>query len=265
MIKLIASDLDGTLLDEQKNLPEGIFPLIERLKEQDIIFVPASGRQAYSLEQLFAPIKEDALFLCENGALVKRRGQTLYCNPIPDGDLKHVLDEIRAIPHLYPVLCGTDWAYIEDKINPFHDLTHRFYPACKDVNRLEDVIGVEPVCKISVYDDLGVANNAIKTLPQRLPTLRAIQSGEVWCDVSSPTANKGTAIKFIQQYLHITGEECVAFGDHMNDYEMLAECGHPFVPENAFEKLKEQFCNVIPSNQEGGVLVKIEQILRGEL
>ena len=261
MIRLIATDLDGTLLDGNGNLPAEVFPLIEALHAQGILFAPASGRQYANLKKLFAPAEDKVLFICENGALVKYRSKTLHLNPIPDALLKRTLDEIRLLPHLFPVLCGERCAYIEDAAEPFQSLSRNAYTNCERVENLDDVIGREAVCKIAVYDETAAAQNCIKVLPRRLPALRTILSGEKWCDVSAPEANKGEAIRFVQGYFGFKREECVAFGDHMNDYEMLLECGQAYVPENAYPPLKRLIGSTVAANTEGGVLKKIREIL----
>ena len=84
MLKFIASDLDGTLLDGERRIPEEIFPLIREMTKRGILFCPASGRQYANLKKLFAPVANDVLFMAENGALVKYWDKTLYLNPIPD-------------------------------------------------------------------------------------------------------------------------------------------------------------------------------------
>ena len=75
MIKLIASDIDGTLLIEgtDKINPE-IFEVIKKLKEKGIIFAAASGRQYGSIRKLFAPVKDDIIFITDNGSSVFCRG-----------------------------------------------------------------------------------------------------------------------------------------------------------------------------------------------
>lgn len=262
MIKFIATDLDGTLLDSKKNLPQEIFPLIEKMSRRGIIFSPASGRQYASLLEFFAPVADRLAFICENGALVKYRGETLYLDPIPDGCVKRALDGIRAIPHLYPMLCGVRSAYIEKIEEPFRTYAHAAYTACEETDDLDGVIGREPICKIAVFDALGAAEHCMKLLPPRLPDLRTILSGYDWCDVSAPEADKGEAVRFLRGHFGLKREECVAFGDHMNDYGMLMECGHAFVPENAYAPLKEQIGQTVPSNDEGGVVMKIKELLK---
>ena len=64
MIRFIATDLDGTLLNSERRLPEEIFPLIGKLKELGVLFAPASGRQYANLKKLFAPVANDVVFIC---------------------------------------------------------------------------------------------------------------------------------------------------------------------------------------------------------
>ena len=262
MIKFIATDLDGTLLDSERELPKEIFPLVEELHRRGVLFAPASGRQYANLRRLFAPVADKILFICENGALIKYREETLFLRPIRDTYVKEALDAVRSLPHLRPMLCGVNTAYVEDDVQPFYGYAVASYSSCMKVDSLDSVIGKEAICKIAVYDEIAAAENCIKVLPPKIPSLRTILSGVDWCDVSSPDADKGTAIRFIRQSFGFKRAECAAFGDHMNDYEMLYECGHAFVTENAYPPLKELIGQVIPSNAEGGVLKKIREILK---
>ena len=261
MLKFIATDLDGTLLDSERRVPAEIFPVIRELAKKGILFCPASGRQYANLRLLFAPVENDVLFMAENGALVKYRGETLYLNPIPDELIADALDAIRSIPKIFPLLCGSENAYIENVEEPFHTCARLSYTNCVRVNSLNDVIGKEKICKIAVYDTLGSHRNCIKYLPEKIPFLRSILSGADWCDVAALTANKGDALRFIKEKFSFKKEECAAFGVHMNDYEMLLECGSAFVTENAYPPLKKLIRNTVPPNTEGGVLKKLNEIL----
>jgi hypothetical protein len=262
MIKFIATDLDGTLLDDARRMPAEIFPLIERLCARGVLFAPASGRQYANLKKLFAPVHDKIVYICENGALIKYRDQTLHVCPIDDGMLRNALKEIRAVPHAFPLLCGEKNAYIDSDASPFSECARASYDNCVRVEKLEDVIGREKICKISVYDEISSAENCYRVLPAKLCGLRTILSGQNWCDVSAPEADKGRAMQMIRNNFSLKKEECAAFGDHMNDLEMLAECGHAYVTANAYPPLKEKFKNTVPSNNEGGVLKKIHELLR---
>ncbi len=262
MIKFIASDLDGTLLDGERKLPAGTFEVVAKLAARGVLFAPASGRQYANLVRFFGPVKDQVLFICENGALVKFRGETLLLDPVPVPLVKKALAEIRALPGLYPVLCCEKSAYIEDDVLPFAEESRGAYDLCETVESLDGVLGREAVCKIAVYDGFGSAVHCIRLLPPRLPELRTTLSGAYWCDISAPSANKGEAVCFVREKFGFKREECAAFGDHMNDYEMLLACGRAYVPENAYPPLKALVGQTVPSNLEGGVLEKLMEIYR---
>ena len=207
-------------------------------------------------------MREELVFVCENGALVKYRGRTLHIDPVPDADAADALAGIRAAGGLFPLLCGEDSAYIESDAEPFRSLSYASYTQCVRVERLEEVLGREKICKIAVYDPLPAAEHGFRLLPSLLPALRVTLSGPEWCDVSAPAADKGNAIAFLRRRFGLKREECAAFGDQMNDYEMLLSCGFSYVTENAYPPLKTLIPNVIPSNNDGGVIAKIKEILK---
>ena len=69
-IRLIAADMDGTLLDSEKRLPDGLFPLVRALHERGVRFAPASGRQFYTLYEQFGEIADELMYISENGSMV---------------------------------------------------------------------------------------------------------------------------------------------------------------------------------------------------
>ena len=69
MIRLIATDLDGTLLEPDGTLPDGTYETVEKLTRRGVLFTACSGRQYANLRRLFAPVARHMAFICENGAL----------------------------------------------------------------------------------------------------------------------------------------------------------------------------------------------------
>ena len=87
MIKMVSSDLDGTLLTGgSQTIPEEIFSLIKELKDMGILFVAASGRQYANMRNLFLPVRDDMAFISENGGLAIQNEKLLYCDSF-DKDL----------------------------------------------------------------------------------------------------------------------------------------------------------------------------------
>ncbi len=264
MIKLAASDLDGTLLDSSGRLPSEIFPLIEELYEKGITFCAASGRQLVSLEKLFAPVRDKIIFIAENGALCAWRGEIFFSCFLSAEQTRISLAEVAKLKKsgVYPLLCTPDCAYYEDDLQPFVSYVEASY--LNSVHRLlSEVVKKADICKVAVFDGQGPENNSMKILPARLPGLRVIQSGADWLDISSEGVTKGAALRCVQKKFGFSPAECVAFGDHMNDYEMLLACEHSYVTENAFAELKKLIGNTVPSNDEGGVLSALKKILSG--
>ena len=158
--------------------------------------------------------------------------------------------------------CGfflPECAYYEEGSQPFLEYVAASYISNAQ-RSLAETARTERICKIAVYDGKGPENNGMKALPAALPDLRVIQSGGNWLDISARDTDKGNALRFLLKKLDVAREECAAFGDHMNDYEMLLECGHPYVPANAYPPLLEKIGTVVSSNAENGVLREMERI-----
>lgn len=265
MIKLIACDLDGTLLPPDKILPQETFALIRKLYDRGVIFAPASGRQLPNLKKLFAPVLDKIAIIAENGGLVYRGGKIIFSDPTPAGDILRALPIIRAEKGLHPVLSCAEFAYYEDDDQNFIDTVNLSYSAASKVASLDEVAKSQTALKISVWDEQPAAKHGGVILPPKISGLRTMISGRDWLDVSVEHANKGRALQALMRDVGANKDECAAFGDHMNDYEMLVASGRPYVTANAYPPLKKLIGEEIPSNADFGVIIKLKEILRGNL
>lgn len=257
-IKLIASDMDGTLLDSNGILNPEFFTMFEDLSNKDIMFVAASGRQYYNLLKLFNLIKDKIIFIAENGTYVLFNSQELLIVDVPVEKAREVIREVREIEGAYPVLCGKNKAYIEDYHPDFVKQAYTYYEKCNVVPDLMNVTD-DRFLKIAVYDFRGSAINSYPIMEHFNNSLKVVVSGSNWLDVSHRDANKGNALKLIQSYFSVTPDECIAFGDQMNDAEMLQSVVYSYAMENASEELKRYARYTAPSNDAGGVLSVIKE------
>ena len=262
MIKLIASDLDGTLLPPTKILPPDTFPFIRKMKGNGMVFVPARGRQLPNLKIMFAPVLDDIAIIAENGGLAWADGRIIFEDPTPAEGVKYALGIIEKQEGLYPLLSCADCAYYASGYEPFVATLKKSYSSCMRTDDLYAVADREKVLKISVWDERPCAEHGGIILPPLIKGMRAMISGYDWLDVSAPQANKGRAFEALLAYYGVPREDSVAFGDHMNDYEMLKAAGRAYIPQNGFEKLKESGVGqIIGPHRELSVIKKIGELI----
>ena len=253
--------MDGTLLPPTKIMPTEIFPYIERLAAKGTVFVPASGRQLPNLKKLFEPVADKIAIIAENGGLVWHKGKIIFSDPTPSEGVQYALNIIRQHKGLYPLLSCADCAYYESDCEQFITMVNRSYSSAKKVDNLDEIAAREIVIKISIWDEQPCAEHGGVILPPLIKGLRTLISGYDWMDVSVSHANKGRALEALMNELGVEREESVAFGDHMNDYEMLLAAGKAYVTANAYPPLKEKVGEVILSNAQFGVIRKLEELL----
>ena len=262
MIKIIFSDMDGTLLTSANKLPDGFAETMAELKRRNVIFAPASGRQYFSLIRSFENYLDEFLFLAENGTLVMYKGKEIFSSPIGFEAAHRVLAASEGFENILRVYCGKKDAYLrrEQDIPEYHVELEKYYThngTVDDFNEIDDI----PL-KIALFDSTGNAKeNIFDKLAPFCTDLKIVLSSDYWVDVMSPNINKGEAVKNIQRVMNFKPEECAAFGDYLNDLEMLQEVGYPFAVANAHPDLKRVSKFETLSNDEAGVLVGIRRLI----
>ncbi|HEY5715170.1 MAG TPA: Cof-type HAD-IIB family hydrolase [Psychromonas sp.] len=260
MIKLIATDMDGTLLNEQGLLPADFLTTFSRLKEKNIIFAAASGRQYFSLQKTFSAVAEDVLFIAENGTLVMYKEEELYFHPLEKEHVPELLSIAKNVNNAYTVLCGKRSAYIESTDQRFVDEVEKYYAKYEVVDSLLDV--QDDVLKISICDFTDAEKNAnVAFHPGYADKLQVTVSGKMWLDITHKTASKGTAIQYIQEKFDISFEQTMVFGDYFNDVTLLQNAFHSYAMENAHPEVKKHARFHAPSNDDEGVMQIIKQLL----
>ncbi len=261
MIKLIVTDMDGTLLDSKHEINSEFWGTFEELKKRDIVFSAASGRQYYNLLEKFDSIKDDVLFIAENGTYVVKNGEELFSNTMDREEIKEVVDIGREIEGAYLVLCGKKSAYVESRSEEFIAEVEKYYHRYEIV---EDILEVEDeVLKVTLCDFKGSEENSHRYYKNYEDKFKITVSGKLWLDIVNKTANKGVAIEKVQEILGINNSETMAFGDYLNDLEMIENAQYSYAMENAHPKLKEVSKFIAKSNDENGVVEVIkETVLR---
>ena len=262
MIKIIFSDMDGTLLTSENKLPEGFDEMIAELKRRNVIFAPASGRQYASLTHTFEKYRDEFLFVAEGGTLVMQHGEEIFSHAMDVSTVRKVLATAASFNEIMCVWCGKNDAYILREFNqPKYTAGMDKYYTHRSIVDSWDEVDDTPI-KVALYDWTGNAGkNIYDKLGAFYDSLQVVQTIDWWVDVSSMGANKGEAVEHVQQALNIKPEECAAFGDYMNDCEMLQAVGYSFATANAHPDLKKFAKFETLSCDEGGVLVGIRKLM----
>ena len=261
MIKLIATDMDGTLLDAEGNLPKDLPQVLDALEERGVLFCVASGRQYASLFRQFESVADKIVFICENGALIMRGGKRLFLDAIEPKYLPAIIEAGRKMEYIYPVICRADVAIVEESApEEFIRTTKLYYPNVRVVPDLMEHTHYDDVCKVAFYDEGDAQQHELPLLERDMPKeLTVTLSGYHWVDVMKPGVHKGRAMEALMAQMGITPDMCMAFGDYLNDVELLESVTHSYAMENAHPRLKEIAAHIAPSNEQSGVIAVIRE------
>ncbi len=271
MIKLIASDLDGTLLHGgEQSLSPRTLSLIRRLTEKGIRFIAASGRQYDNERRLFADIQDHISYIAENGALCAHNGQILFRQLLDDSLRLRIIEEIKKTPN-FDILLSRENASVIEGTNPaFVDHIRNVMKNTTEV--VDDIAKAEgPFIKIAVAN-LSDGPQALQNYLQHLqdmfaPEIHAVTSGNIWIDFIPPGINKGTALQTFLDFFGISADECIAMGDQQNDIEMLELAGTSYAVSGAAPGVSDHASHTVPFAEDvlEQLLDELEQPLSGSV
>ena len=261
MIKLIASDLDETLL------PEGTFDLnpeyydvIRQLSDKGILFAASSGRHYSSIAKLLGPVKDDIVILAGNGSCVMWKGKPLCLREIPYETYLRALKDMREVNPDIILTDHPDCVYTDTDNEEMFRWIHDGYRV--NLHRCEDLSSVgTPVLKTAMFVSSDAAEYAGKLNSSYSGELNVMAAGTHWVDLVAKSVDKGAALGTVQERFGISMQETIAFGDNGNDIGMLKLAGHSYAVENARDEVKEAADEVIGPMREDAVLNILKALL----
>ncbi|GAA4280673.1 Cof-type HAD-IIB family hydrolase [Gaetbulibacter aestuarii] len=259
-IKLIVSDMDGTLLNDNHEVSQRFFDQFEALKKKDIHFIAASGRQMQSIQTKLSKIQKDISIIAENGSIITYNNKTEVLLELHQNDIAIAIGLLRQVEQCYPVLCGKNTAYVETNDQEFISKLAEYYTEYTVVEDLT-TISQDAFLKIAAYHFESSETYIYPKVKHLSDHLQVVVSGANWVDISHPEANKGYALKKLQEDLGVTREHTVVFGDYNNDLEMLQLADYSFAMANAHPQVKNTARFSTKSNSEQGVEYILDQII----
>ena len=147
-IRLIASDMDATLLDEYSQLPPKFTETIRALAGQGILFAAASGRPLYTLETMFPDLLEEIILIGDNGGAARWKGKDLFVSEMPAEGWRQLARSTKQAGDV-GLLCGLQAAYAEKQDEKYDKVFKNFYTR---VEYVDDLTAVEAAAdKFTVY------------------------------------------------------------------------------------------------------------------
>ena len=285
MIKLIASDMDGTLLNHNHKIPKENVELINYAKNQGIEFVVATGRAYYEALPALNEENINCDVISFNGGIVyDKNGNIISITPMVPKDLYYTIEILKSFDISYQLYTKNTiyTTSIETDINAYIDLirSNGYEPDVEhlraeaqqklDVGYITEVENIElylnekenpPIKIIAISNDISKLENAAKLLSENT-SISVTSSGANNIEIMHKNATKGEALKEIAKIYSINLENAVAIGDNLNDQAMLDIVGYSVAMKNGNTILKEQAKYVTEkTNSEGGVADTIFKLI----
>ena len=271
-IRMIATDMDGTLLDGQGQLDlPRLTTIFDELDKRGIRFVVATGNEIGRMRKLFGTeLTNRITFVVANGARIFE-GEDKIVEQHWDRHLVqdvleyfagrernyHLVANLQNGPH---TLEGMDFPIVnrimtEERAKEFYQQIHFL----SDFQELDK----EAVIKMSIVVDQEQTSTVTQRINQDFAgRLNAVTSGYGAIDLLPRGIHKGWGLRSLMERWKIDANQIMAFGDSENDLEMLELAGYSFAMENGEEKVKRMAKYIAPSNSEAGVLQVLEQYLK---
>ncbi|MBP2621898.1 Cof-type HAD-IIB family hydrolase [Streptococcus panodentis] len=260
-IKLVATDMDGTFLDGKGQFDmDRLKQLLAQFKEKGMYFAVASGRGLLSLEKLFEEVRDEIIFIAENGSVVEFHGQDLYEAVMPQEFYLRVFDKLTECPYINVnelLLTGKHGCYVLETVDP----TYLSFSAHYNEN-IQKVASFAEVKDEIFKFTTNFAEEEVAAgeawVNEHIEGVKAMTTGYKSIDIVLDYVDKGVAIVELAKKLNLEMSQVMAFGDNLNDLHMMQVVGHPIAPENARPEILEVAKEVIGHHAAQSVMTYME-------
>lgn len=265
MYKLVAIDMDGTLLREDKTVSEKTKDVIKKAKEKNVKVVLATGRPVDGVKRYLEELNlchDNEYVLTFNGAIIKEIGtdRVICRDTLRGNDLEYLYEVSKKVGvnmHAF-----SNEGCITPKMNKYTELEGRINGI--DVYEIDysSISRDKEIIKIMMIDEPKVLEAGIKNLPKEVyDKYTVVRSAPYFLEFLSKTCHKGAGIKALAENLGIKREEIIAIGDAGNDLHMIEYAGLGVAMGNAFDEVKENADFITNSNEEDGVALVFEKFI----
>ena len=265
-IKLVCSDIDGTLVEEGKGgLNPEYYKEILRLKEKGIMFAVVSGRSYAGSKHLFEPVINDIIFINDNGAVLTYQGKTIKSHLLPSDLVKDMIADLKEELKEVTYISALTGSYALKKNQEFcRILREDFSLQVIELDCLPESLPQDAgVLSMGMFDPVdaeeAVGHEFIDKWNQH-ELIQAVPGGKFWFNIIQRNVDKGVALREIMEMYNIAPEEVIVIGDNMNDMGMLTCVPNSVAIGNAREEVKAVCRYVADTNVNDGVLQILKRL-----
>ena len=264
--KLIVCDMDGTLLTSSHKISDHTANIIKKIEDSGVKFMIATGRPYLDARYYRDSLKLKSYLITSNGARAHDEDNNpIVIENIPKEYVKRLLAYNVGKDIHRNIYLNDDWIieYEIDGLVEFHKESGYGFNI-DDLNKYEN----EEAAKVFFLGKDKEIENLEKNMERDFKNDLSITISSPFClEFMKKGVNKAETLKKVLKLLNIKPEEVIAFGDSMNDYEMLSLVGKPFIMGNGNKRLMEALPNVevVGNNNEDGIGEKLQEIFNIEI
>ena len=264
MIKMVVTDIDGTIYSEKQGLTNNVKTCMQNLIRNGIYVAIATGRTYASAKYVADEIGIECPLICYQGGLINTYdGRILDVKYLPQDIARKIVAELRA-RNIHMNVYIEDVLYVENdndyikayvgnkgidyfKVNSFDDL---------DFSKLNKILAID--------NNPQLIEDLIKELQTKYPEIYVVKSTDIFCEIANKEATKGNAIKFLANKLGFTEKEVLAIGDQNNDIEMVETAGIGVAMGNGTDEIKAKANYITDTVDNEGFVKAINKFVWGK-
>ncbi|WP_163191920.1 sugar-phosphatase [Clostridium thermarum] len=266
MYKLLALDMDGTLLKKDKTISDRTLKALSAARKKGVKVVLATGRPVRGIKKYLAYLgldRDDEYAVTFNGSAVQtgKSGNMLFEKFITGADLHQVYE--LSLQHGVHIHAFTEKGQlITPVLNKYTGVESEINDIDIHVKDFKEIKPEDKIIKVMLVDEPEKLDLVYSKLPKELFTKFSImRSAPIFLEFLNPEANKGLGLSVLSKVLGINKDEVIAVGDAGNDIAMIKYAGLGVAMGNAFPEVKEIADYVTVTNDEDGVAEVIEKFI----
>jgi Cof subfamily protein (haloacid dehalogenase superfamily) len=253
-IRLVAVDLDGTLLNDSKQVSEQTVEAFRCLPARDAKVVIASARPPRSVRHIYNDLGLQTLSIHYNGAMIwdEPNQRVMYHQPMDCAAVRSIIDAARDMFDEVSVSCEVlDKWFTDREVQPYTTQTGLIFRP--DLVAPLDEFCNQPITKLLLLGEPMMLSRLEPILMDQFSDVSIVRSDEELIQIMDRRASKGNALKLVANFYGIPMSEVMAIGDEINDVSMLKLAGAAVAMDNAHPSVKGIAHWVAPSNNDHGV------------